>query len=145
MANAPKFKSKVNAENVVGAEETPVMEVPEEVTETPETTPETETPETHDTEEGGTEETVTEETVIETPEVTEETPEAPEEPEAPAVVFKEAPTTKTPPVQNVKIRICKDHVCTIGGETYSFTKGKVEIVPENVKAILSRAGLLLPL
>lgn len=46
---------------------------------------------------------------------------------------------------SVKIRLRDKHSCHIGGVSYKFEKGKVYTVPENVKKVLSRAGLLDPL
>lgn len=45
----------------------------------------------------------------------------------------------------VKIKLVKDHYCHIGGEHYQFIKDKQYNVPENVKRILLKAGLLAPL
>lgn len=61
----------------------------------------------------------------------------------PEVVFSDVEST--PASRNVKIRLKKDHSCVIGGERYNFEGGKQISVPENVKAILMRADLLLPL
>ena len=69
------------------------------------------------------------------------------EPEAetapPEVVFSDVEST--PAVRNVKVRLKRNHSCVIGGERYNFEGGKQVSVPENVKAILMRADLLLPL
>ena len=57
-----------------------------------------------------------------------------------------APTKKAEkPVTMVRVMLNKDHRCSIGGEWYTFKKGKQYNVPENVKTILKRANLLLPL
>jgi hypothetical protein len=45
----------------------------------------------------------------------------------------------------VKVKLKKDHKCSIGGEWFIFQKEKPISVPEYVKEILSRANLLLPL
>ena len=42
----------------------------------------------------------------------------------------------------VRIKLLHAHSCVIGGERYSFEKGKVYNVPPDVKRILSNAGLL---
>lgn len=87
--------------------------------------------------------------------VTESTPSSPVE-ETPVTVVPEVPE-KTPvvtfddkastvPVQkNVKVCTRVNHSCTIGGVTYHFVKGKQTNVPANVKAILLKADLLMPL
>ena len=49
------------------------------------------------------------------------------------------------PSGNVKIRMRVDHRCTIAMETYDLKKDKTYTVPQNVKNILNRAGLLAPL
>lgn len=49
------------------------------------------------------------------------------------------------PVHNVKVRTSCDHRCSIGGTWYDFKKGVQQSVPEEVKAILLNAGLLMPL
>ena len=46
---------------------------------------------------------------------------------------------------NVKVRCRYDHSCTVAGVKYSFKKGVVQTVPLNVKKVLERADLLLPL
>lgn len=46
---------------------------------------------------------------------------------------------------NVRIRMNADHRCYIGGEFYNLTKGQCYNVPQNVKDVLNRAGLLAPL
>lgn len=53
--------------------------------------------------------------------------------------------TKKAPTPMVKIKLVKDHRCSIGGEWYSFQAGKQYNVPEQVKNILLRANLLQPL
>ena len=49
------------------------------------------------------------------------------------------------PNGNVKIRMRVDHKCCIAMERYDLKAGKTYTVPENVKEILNRAGLLAPL
>lgn len=61
----------------------------------------------------------------------------------PEVVFSDVESTPAP--RNVKVRLKRNHSCVIGGERYNFEVGKQVSVPENVKAILMRADLLLPL
>ena len=49
------------------------------------------------------------------------------------------------PNGNVKIRMRVDHKCCIAMERYDLKAGKTYTVPENVKEILNKAGLLSPL
>ena len=49
------------------------------------------------------------------------------------------------PKGTVKIRMRVDHKCCIARERYDLKAGKVYTVPENVKNILNKAGLLAPL
>ena len=49
------------------------------------------------------------------------------------------------PNGNVKIRMRVDHKCCIAMERYDLKAGKVYTVPENVKNILNKAGLLSPI
>ena len=49
------------------------------------------------------------------------------------------------PSGNVKIRMREDHKCCIAMERYDLKAGKTYTVPENVKTILNKAGLLAPL
>lgn len=42
----------------------------------------------------------------------------------------------------VKIKTKVNHKCTIGGVPYRFVAGVIETVPQEVKDILNRAGLL---
>ena len=46
---------------------------------------------------------------------------------------------------NVKIKMRVDHKCCIAMERYDLKAGKTYVVPENVKRILNKAGLLAPL
>lgn len=59
------------------------------------------------------------------------------------VVFSD--TESSPATRNVRIRLKRNHSCVIGGERYNFEAGKQVSVPENVKDILMRADMLLPL
>lgn len=61
------------------------------------------------------------------------------------VVLVKPKQDKTEPVKMVKVKLSQDHRCFIGGNWYSFYEGKQVNVPENVKDILMRANLLLPL
>lgn len=45
----------------------------------------------------------------------------------------------------VKIKMKKSHKCCIAMKRYDLEEGKTYVVPSNVKAILNRAGLLMPL
>lgn len=79
---------------------------------------------------------------IEVPEVEVETPVA----EDVVVDSKSAQVnTNNKPNGNVKIRMRVDHKCCIAMERYDFKAGKTYVVPENVKRILNKAGLLAPL
>ncbi len=49
------------------------------------------------------------------------------------------------PVKFVRILPRTDHSCVIGGVRYTLTKGVQQNVPLNVKEILAKADLLLPL
>lgn len=49
------------------------------------------------------------------------------------------------PESMVKIRMRENHRCCIALERYDLEKGKVYIVPSNVRDILNGAGLLSPL
>ena len=61
-------------------------------------------------------------------------------------VTVEEPTINTKKFNgNVKIRMRVDHKCCIAMERYDLKEGKVYTVPENVKNILNKAGLLSPL
>ena len=53
--------------------------------------------------------------------------------------------TAKKPNGNVKIRMRVDHKCCIAMERYDLKADKVYTVPENVKEILNKAGLLSPL
>lgn len=79
----------------------------------------------------------------ETPEVDVTVPEDVEEPEV-SVDTSSVDDSKKPE-NMVKVRMRTDHKCTIGGELYQLESGKVYTVPENVKRILNKAGLLSPL
>lgn len=46
---------------------------------------------------------------------------------------------------NVRIRMREDYSCCIAMERYEFKKNKCYTVPKNVKRVLNRAGLLIPL
>lgn len=50
-----------------------------------------------------------------------------------------------PKNDKVKIRMRVDHKCCIAMERYDLKAGKTYVVPENVKNILNKAGLLAPL
>ena len=47
--------------------------------------------------------------------------------------------------KTVKVLMKSNHRCSIGGEWYSFLKGKQYFVPEFVKEILKRDDLISPL
>lgn len=50
-----------------------------------------------------------------------------------------------PAVKNVKILPKQNHTCSIGGTRYALKKGVQMNVPVEVKTILNKAGLLMPL
>lgn len=88
---------------------------------------------------------------VETPEVEVETPEV-EIPEIEESNFDVEVDTKSAevntnnrPNSSVKIRMRVDHKCCIAMERYDLKAGKTYTVPENVKTILNKAGLLAPL
>lgn len=56
-----------------------------------------------------------------------------------------APTKPLQTTKMVKVMLNKPHRCHIGGEWYSFQANKQYNVPEQVKLILMKANLLLPL
>ena len=107
-------------------DETPEVTVPENV--------KVETPEENEKETTSPEQ--------ETPEVDVTVPDV-EEPEV-SVDTSSIDDSKKPD-NMVKVRMRTDHKCTIGGELYQLESGKVYTVPENVKRILNKAGLLSPL
>lgn len=64
----------------------------------------------------------------------------------PVVTFSEnaiQESNKAAPMVRVRTKI--DHTCNIGGVRYHFVKGVQKNVPEEVKKILLRADLLMPL
>lgn len=73
--------------------------------------------------------------------VQDETPVSEPEPE---VTFNETLEQKSA-VKNVKILPKEDHNCSIGGVRYYLRKGVQQSVPEEVKAVLLKSGLLMPL
>lgn len=48
-------------------------------------------------------------------------------------------------VRNVRVMLKSDHTCSIGGTRYFFKKGVCVNVPQEVKDILNKSGLLMPL
>ena len=50
-----------------------------------------------------------------------------------------------PMVKNVKILPNCDHTCSIGGTRYFLKKGVQTNVPQEVKDVLNKSGLLMPL
>lgn len=82
----------------------------------------------------------------ETPPVTVNIPETP--PAAPKVDVNPNPIPETnipTTEQQVRIRMARDHRCTIAMKFYDLKKGQCYNVPPNVKRILNKAGLLSPL
>ena len=47
--------------------------------------------------------------------------------------------------KNVRVRANRDHRCFIGGELYDLKEGQCYNVPEFVKSVLNKAGILAPL
>lgn len=87
-----------------------------------------------------------EETEVETPEVEVEVPEVKvEEPKVEVDKESAEVNTNNRPNGNVKIRMRVDHKCCIAMERYDLKAGKTYVVPENVKRILNKAGLLAPI
>lgn len=77
------------------------------------------------------------------PEETPEDKDSEETPEAKEPEVKVSAKAKAMP--NVRINPNADHRSYIGDQYYNLKKGKVITVPQNVKEILARAGLLDPL
>lgn len=73
--------------------------------------------------------------------------EVPEVKEDKDIVIDEKNTelNENKPKGNVKIRMRVDHKCCIAMERYDLKEGKTYVVPENVKRVLNKAGLLAPL
>ena len=81
----------------------------------------------------------------ETPVAVEETPVVVvDEPKVEVKVDPEAfdNSEETTEKKKVKVRLVKDFSTNIGGKFWEFKGGKVVSVPENVKFVLARAGLL---
>lgn len=90
------------------------------------------------------EETVEDTVDVQTPEVEIEEPKK-EEPKVEVDTENTKVDTSKKPEGTVKIRMRVDHKCCIAMERYDLKEGKTYIVPENVKRILNKAGLLAPL
>jgi hypothetical protein len=132
-------------EVVTPVEEQETVETPTETEEVVEETVETPEEVVETTEEPTEEET---ETPVETTETEEEVvvvTEAPKMEEKPLVQVVEVVTTKPVEPKKVRIKLKRDHRCCIGGEWYNFSKDGSYSVSENVKNILAREDLLLPL
>ena len=63
---------------------------------------------------------------------------------ADGITFKEEVKEKAP-VKHSYVRTNCNHRCCYGGEWYDFTKGVRVSVPDELKATLLKAGLLMPL
>lgn len=63
----------------------------------------------------------------------------------PPVIFEDKDLKKKSFERNVRVCTKIDHTCSIGGKTYHFERGKQVNVPVEVKAILMKANLLMPL
>lgn len=71
--------------------------------------------------------------------------EEPTKPDVEVSVEDAVVNTAKKPNGNVKIRMRVDHKCCIAMERYDLKADKVYTVPENVKKILNKAGLLSPI
>ena len=100
--------------------------------------------------------TEVQEEVVETQEIVEEVQEVEteaqveivaevQEPKTDLVVDTESAKESERAEGKVKIRMRVDHKCCIAMERYDLKAGKTYTVPENVKRILNKAGLLAPL
>lgn len=70
----------------------------------------------------------------------------PEEEKEPEVeIDSKAVEDKTVVHKNVRVRANRDHRCFIGGELYDLKEGQCYNVPEFVKSVLNKAGILAPL
>lgn len=70
------------------------------------------------------------------------------EPAAPALAPVAAPPVKTvsaPKPRTTSVRTKVNHRCRIGGVTYYFQKGVAQSVPDEVKRVLLKGDLLLPM
>lgn len=68
-----------------------------------------------------------------------------EEKETEVEIDSEAVEDKTVVHKNVRVRANRDHRCFIGGELYDLKEGQCYNVPEFVKSVLNKAGILAPL
>lgn len=91
------------------------------------------------------EETASDVEVDEPTDIEIEVDEEPSKPDVEVSVEDAVVNTAKKPNGNVKIRMRVDHKCCIAMERYDLVAGKVYTVPENVKEILNKAGLLSPL
>lgn len=102
---------------------------------------------------------------LELPEVVEGVVEVAEEKIIEEITIKESPKVKkdkvtpsktistdvyiTPQAESVKkevrVKTKRDHKCNVGGQWYYFTANRVSSVPEQVRNILLKSGMLLPL
>lgn len=86
-----------------------------------------------------------EEPVVETKEDSEPAEEPVEEPAKEEVAFDPAlvdESKESTDKKKVRIRLKEKYHCKIGKHLYNFEKGQCYNVPENVKMVLSRAGIL---
>ena len=68
-----------------------------------------------------------------------------EEKESEVEIDSKAVEDKTVVHKNVRVRANRDHRCFIGGELYDLKEGQCYNVPEFVKSVLNKAGILAPL
>lgn len=71
--------------------------------------------------------------------------EEPKQPEVEVDTEKAEVKVSNKPNGKVRIRMRVDHRCCIAMERYDLKAGETYLVPENVKNILNKAGLLAPL
>jgi len=90
------------------------------------------------------EEKIVDEVIVEE-EVLVEEPKEEEVEEKTVEIVEEAVQDKRPVKRDVKIKMAKDHKCSIGGEFYNLKAGCTYNVPEFVKTVLAGAGVLSPL
>ena len=121
---------------------TPVDVTPVDVTD--DVVDETETSKTDETEIDEVEETASDVVVDEPTDIEIEVDE-PSKDDVEVSVEDAVVNTAKKPNGNVKIRMRVDHKCCIAMERYDLKADKVYTVPENVKKILNKAGLLSPI
>lgn len=74
-----------------------------------------------------------------------EEPKEEKKPEKKVEIKKEAVQDNRPVKKDVKIKMARNHRCHIGGDYYDLKEGQTYNVPEFVKYVLAKAGVLAPL